>query len=442
MPKSHLMRSMAPMSRSSRTAFVIGVVVVALASPGAAAEACAAGHLGLRWTGFPAPIGDFGPAYLYWVVEPASGETTVPMTIRANDEGNCSTPPQPATATYAVDTPPGTDRGASSLPGPLQDYETIVAGNTGPLYDHRQPPNQHTFSATVRSDELIETVVEQARARITFTDGIPTHPQNVPLWIIDSDGVSRASLESAGPYRQEERFRDVVIPVFRAGSDISGQLSVGYAIEGTSPAPADSDDYVVTSPNPLVFGSNERIKLITLSLRADGVPEGNEQAAITLTTPGPVLPADVVSATLEIIDSAGGYADPVSRLHHPRNKKRYGRNDYRLREIHVFTERGGGGSVVEAEIAIRMNRKGGRCAWLAGRRFRSGPCDEPVWLGSDGRYEADLYYFRLGKLRPTRKKIKSYTAFSRATDTSRNVEFQMESGRNLNTFKVKKPKKK
>jgi hypothetical protein len=422
---------MRPFARLAVILAVGGLVI-----PGAAARACATDHVPLRWAGFPPPISDFGPVYLYWAEEPVTGDTSVELTIRANAEGSCPMPNRFATAQYAVDTPPGTTRPAT----PGADYDPIFTRNTGPLWDHRGSPNEHSFPVTIHSDLLIETAAEQARARITATDGKPEVPQDVPLWIIDSDGLARTALESAGPYPQEERFRDVMVPVFRAG-DAAQPLSVDYSLAGSSDAPATPGvDISVTSPQPLEFAANERVKLITLSLRADGVPEPTEEATVTLTGTG-VDPNDPRSATIQIIDSAGGVALPTSTLHHPRQGLRYPADDFRLREIHIFTERGGGGSVARAEFAIRMNKKNGSCAWLEGKRFRPGGCEEHRWMASDGQYEPDFFYIRMRQLAPSVRKIRTYTAFTRAIDTSRNVEVDMARGRNANTFEVRRPKK-
>jgi hypothetical protein len=419
---------------SFRRLSAAAALATALLAPGTDATACATGHLGLRWAAFQPPVDDFGPVYLYWVTEPATGDETVQLTIRADSEGACTNPPQPAQASYAVDTPLGTERPAS----PAADYDTVPFGNTGPLYDHRQPPNEHVFDVTVHSDGPIpEPVVEQARAHITVTDGKPQIPQEAPLWIVDSDGLSRASLESDGPYVQQEQFREIEVPVFRAG-DASQPLAVDYSFAGSSTDPATAgEDFTVTSPQPLVFAPNERLQLITLAARADGVTEPTEEVSVVISSPGTIDPADPLTATIQIEDSAGGYALPSSRLHHPRQRLRYPPDDYRLREIHVFTEKGGGGVVEDAEIAIRMNKKGGSCAWLVGRRFRTGTCDEKRWIPSDGQYEPDFFYFRVRELPPSKGKVRSYTAYSRALDVAQNQEIQMDRGRNANTFEVK-----
>jgi Calx-beta domain-containing protein len=418
---------------------VVAALAAALFVPGSSANACATGHLGLRWAAFQPPADDFGPVYLYWVAEPEAGDATVELTIRADPEGSCSTPPQPAHATYSVDTPLGTERGATAA----ADYDAILAGTTGPLYDHRQPPNEHTLDVTVHPDgPLPEPVVEQALAHIIETDAKPVTPQQAPLWIVDVDGLSRASLESDGPYRQDELYRDIEIPVFRGGDATQG-LSVDYSFSGTSAAPATpNEDFTVTSERPLVFGPGERLDFIRLAVRADGVTEPTEEATVAISSPSTVDPTDPLSATIQIGDSPGGYALPSSRFHHPRQRYTYPADDYRLREIHVFTEKGGGGVVSEAQMAIRMNRKGGSCSWYSGkRRFKKGPCDDPKWVPSDGQYEADFFYFRVPELSPSQGKIRSYTAYSRATDVAQNVEVEMDRGRNSNTFEVKPAEK-
>ena len=404
------------------------------------AQAACAGtnHVGIRWGSLPALVGEFGPVYLYYAEEPSTGDASTFLEIRTTDIGSCPTPPQPTTANYAVDTPVGTSRPAT----PSQDYEAILAGNTGLLYDHRGSPNEHPIHVTIHSDLVPEPVVEEARARITATDAIRDTPQELPLYIIDSDGFSRASLESSGPYSQKESFREVVIPVFRAG-DASQPLEVGYSFQGSSSAPATpGTDFIVTSPQPLVFGPGERAKVISLQLRADGVTEPEEEATVTLSSPGVLDPTDRVSATVRLIDSPGGVAPPTSTLHHPRHNRRYPKNDFRMREVHIFTKKGGGGAVVSAELALRMNRARGQCSWFDGRRFRPGECGQPIWFKSDGEYEPGFFYRRFRQLKPSAGKIRDYTMYSRAIDLSRYVEENLVQGRNANTFEIRKAKRK
>lgn len=427
--------------RALALAFAATLLALPAGFPSVSAAAtceAAANHVGLRWGEFPTLVGEFGPVYLYYVVEPADGTATTRLAIYTTDIGSCPTPPVPAQATYSVSTPLGASRAATSP----ADFEAR-SGNTGPLYDHRQEPNKHQFDITIASDAPVpEPVVEQALAEIVLTDGIPADPQVVPLYIVDADGLSRASLETAGPYAQQESFRDVMIPVFRAG-DASQPQSVSYTVEGSSDAPATpGTDFTITSPQPLEFAADERAKLITLRLQADGVTEPQEQATVTLDQPGTLLPDDPVSATIDLIDTPGGVAPPMSTLHHPRNRLRYPRDDYRIREIHIFTEKGGGGGVVQVELALRMNRRNGSCAWSkGGKRFARGDCDKPNWFKSDGQYEPDFFYYRPPLLRPSTGKIRNYTMYSRAIDVSENVETDLDPGRNANAFEVRPPKK-
>ena len=425
---------------TARLAVLVALLALLGGIPSAtAAGICQTNHVGLRWGEFPSLIGEFGPVYLYYAVEPTEGTATTRLAIYTTDSGSCPSPPVPAQATYRVATPLGASRAATS-PADFQEANS----NTGPLYDHRQPPNQHRFDITIASDPPVpEPVVEHALAEIVVTDGIPDVPQKVPLYVVDADGLSRASLETAGPYAQEEKFREVMIPVFRAG-DASQSQSVSYTVEGSSDAPATpGTDFIVTSPQPLEFAADERLKLITLQLRADGVAEPQEQATVTLAQPpGTLLPDDPVSATVDVIDTPGGVASPTSTLHHPRNRSRYPQDDFRIREIHIFTEKGGGGAVEQAEVALRMTRKNGSCSWLNGKRFSSGPCNNPDWYDSEGQYEPDFFYSRLRRLPPSTGKIRNYTMYSRAIDLSKGVEGDFDPGRNANTFEVKPPRRK
>jgi hypothetical protein len=182
------------------------------------------------------------------------------------------------------------------------------------------------------------------------------------------------------------------------------------------------------------------VKLITIQLVNDKTYEPPEELTLTLTDPGTVLPEDPVTTTVRILDSVGA-SGLESRLHHPRQRFTYRASDYRIREVHIFTVPGQGAPVASAELAIRRNMKGGKCQWLAGKRFKPGDCQNERWLGT-AQYEPDFFYKRLKEIAPSKGKIKSYTAFSRAINGTGEVETFLKAGRNQNTFKVKPAKKK
>jgi hypothetical protein len=132
---------------------------------------------------------------------------------------------------------------------------------------------------------------------------------------------------------------------------------------------------------------------------------------------------------------------PRSRLHHPRQGRRYSADSYKIREIHIFTTPPAGLQTIGARFALRRNMKNGTCAWLTGKRFRNGPCGEERWLVA-GKYEAEFFSYRLRRdLRPSTGRIRNYTAFSRALDSAGRFEVALVKGRNANTFEVRPPKR-
>ena len=148
-----------------------------------------------------------------------------------------------------------------------------------------------------------------------------------------------------------------------------------------------------------------------------------------------LLTEDPTTTTVRILNDTG-ILEPSSTLHHPNNRKRYRADAYKIREIHIFTRPTGGATVSKAQFSLRRREGGGRCSWWNGRAFRRGGCNSQRWLGAK-ELEANFFFYRLDELEPTGHGIRSYTAFSRATDVTGNVERTLGVGRNANTFKVK-----
>lgn len=414
-------------------AILLTAALIGVFTSGVPALACATGHLGVRWTGFPPEIGDLGPLFFYHAPEASAGTA---LKIRAVGD-DCSQLRQPVTATYRVsDPPPGTPRSAHSV-GPPPDYRS-TSGTTPPLWDHNGGQQEETIQVTIFQDLLVEPVAEQVRAVITSSTGRVEVPWDVPLYLVDDDGTDRVSFESAGPYERSETYGSISVPVFRAGPAASaGTFSLTAAGSSANPATPGEDHGQI--PGAVSFEAGERVKFITIPIVNDKMYEPPEELTLTLTDPGTVLPDDPVSVTVRILDGVGA-SGLESRLHHPKQRFTYRASDYRIREVHIFTIAGQGSPVISAQLAVRKNMKGGKCQWLAGKRFKRGDCQNERWLGT-GQYEPDFFYKRLKELRPTKGKIRSYTAFSRAINATGEVEPFFENGRNQNTFKVKPAKK-
>lgn len=388
----------------------------------------------MRWVSFQAPVNDFGPVFFYSAVEPpASG--SVPITIQGAGD-DCSNPPQPVFGTYqVVSPPPGTPSSATSG----LDFTPIPPRQTGPLYGyHGGGPTEHSDNVQLLGEALIEPVAEQARATITASTGRRDEPFDVPLYILDDDGTDRVAFGGSGPYERSETYGVISVPVFRGGpASSAATFSLSSAGSSASPATA-GEDYSVPQGS-VDFAAGERAKLLTLQVFDDKTYEPPEELTLTLTDPGTVLPDDAVSATVRILDSVGG-SGLESRLHHPRQRLTYRASDFRIREVHIFTSAGVGAPVTKAEFALRKNMKGDRCEWFTGKRFRAGDCQNERWLRTS-QYEADFFYIRVPELSPSRRRIKTYTAFARGVNATGEVEAFLEAGRNENTFEVRPAKK-
>jgi hypothetical protein len=190
----------------------------------------------------------------------------------------------------------------------------------------------------------------------------------------------------------------------------------------------------VATPSPLVFAPGERVKLLALAIVNDQIKEADETVQIDLQ--GAVSPT---SKVVTILDNEEGIA-PRSKLHHPRHKWRYPHNDYRVREIHIFTnDEQGGSGVVKVELALRQRMKDGKCGWWNGKRFRRGNCSDPVWRPTKVYEAGHFYYYRLKALTSSvGTRIRNYTAYARAIDGAGNVESLLQPRRNRNTFEVKR----
>lgn len=288
----------------------------------------------------------------------------------------------------------------------------------------------------VKFDGLVESVTETTDILLSNPVGARLDaPSNAVLFIIDSDGTTRVALDGA-PYSQSESTPGVRIPVFRAGS-VAGPSSVAYSITpgATNPGTAGAD-YAATTPGTISFAPNERVKTIDFSLVNDSIGEPPENLTVSLSGGDVVAPS---TTTFTILDNEEGMP-PRSKLHHPRHRWRYPHNDYRIREIHVFTkDELGGSGVVEVELALRRRTMSGKCAWWNGKRFRGGDCSEKVWRGMKVYEPGFFYYYRIKALGPSvGTRILNYTAYARSIDGAGNVENLLQQRRNRNTFEIKR----
>jgi hypothetical protein len=355
-----------------------------------------------------------------------------------------------ATATIAVtpgcsDSEPGTDHVNVQFvtePGTAtsgQDYQEND-DQTDPLCAdvHGQCwPTNENVTLTMGSTGTEEPAVEAFRFRLTGTTPTVTSPNlqepfSVPVYVIDVDGPGRASLEPGVAYSRSESFSKILIPVFAAGE--SPPSSVSYTITPDPNAPATpGEDF-----NDLTGGSvgiqPNGVGFIDIQIINDKIGEGPESVTITLM--GTVDGA--ASTTFTILDNEENVF-PVSRFHHPREKWKYNKADYRIREFHIFATDEGGSGVVAAELALRRNLANGKCAWKAKKGWQKKDCQNRTWLPTKYDDVGELFYYRMKQLKPSVKtKIKNYTAFSRAVDGAGNVEKEFTKKRNANTFEIRR----
>jgi hypothetical protein len=124
---------------------------------------------------------------------------------------------------------------------------------------------------------------------------------------------------------------------------------------------------------------------------------------------------------------------PVSRIVKPADSVVY--KSSRLTEYTVRVS--DDSEIANVEIALRMAKTGGGCAWYNGSRFVSRPCAKKLFF-SDFADDLDIYAFDGPKLKSSiGTKIKHYVLFARATDSLGNTETEFERTRNSNLFEIK-----
>jgi hypothetical protein len=320
------------------------------------------------------------------------------------------------------------------------DY-SLTTGRTPPVCEVGCDPGSDgnrqgaTIAFDITNDSSVESVTE------TFTivlgnalGGVIEAPASAPFLVIDDEAPSRASFDDVAN-SQGETYETFLIPVWLAGPAAGATVpfSVGPG-PGPSTGATPGADFTVATPSPLVFAPNDRVKFITLSVVNDELFEADETVQIDLQ--GPAVAPSTKVVTIE--DNEEGIA-PTSKIHHPRHRWRYPYNDYRIREIHVFTkDELGGSGVVQVELALRRRTMNGNCAWWNGRRFRGGDCSEKIWRPMKAYEPGFFYYYRIKALASSMgTHILNYTAYARATDGAGNMESLLQQRRNRNTFEVK-----
>jgi hypothetical protein len=396
------------------------VLCLALAAGGAtavpAAAACAGATPRVSLSGFEVPE---GPRQFFLGTEGGVADFTILFAGGCNQQVAVDWATGSGTATAGADYAPES--------GTAQQF--IVNDEARP----------HPLDVAIHPDGEDAAIVESVQVtlsnpRVLSGGGSVTmFNSSIPILIVDSNGSPRIGFEGI-PYSQSETFSTARIPVFRAG-EFTGSTTVGYTIEPSGSNPATPGvDYTATSPGTLTFDANEA-RWIDLSVVNDQLAEGPEDVTITLTGDEVVEPS---TTTFTILDNEENVF-PVSRFHHPKNKWKYNKADYRIREFHIFATDEGGSGVVAAELALRRNLKNGKCAWKTKSGWQKKDCQNRTWLPTKYDDVGELFYYRMKQLKASVKtKIKDYTAFARAIDGAGNIEKEFTKKRNMNTFEIRR----
>jgi hypothetical protein len=315
-------------------------------------------------------------------------------------------------------------------------------------------PSQHQVTVPLTNDPDVESLaVEWFQFRLTqgepapggsATGGLAT-PSQSRIYVIDNDGaMPRPAMEpgSEGATRIKGEFGQIRIPVFRAGSS---PQNVSFTVTGDGTNQATHGTDFTCTPSCSGTGTltsfteaGNRLGFIQVNIVNDSAPEENEELRISLMG---AAPADDEFTRVRIIDNESDDDPPLSRFHHPKDGLKYLRGDIRIREMHSITSDIGIAGLAKVQIAVRQKRMNGSCRWWNGDIFAVRPCADRLWLDMHfvGKWNdfQDIYGHHFPALTPSvNTKIKNYTAWTRAIDTTDNVESLFQRGRNYSVFEV------
>ncbi|MGH2739684.1 MAG: Calx-beta domain-containing protein [Actinomycetota bacterium] len=413
-----------------RTALAVCLVASGIVLVGTPSKACANEHVGIT-------LGSFPPEALsrpfYWTEE-SSG--SVSFVIRAYDFSDACIP---SSASVAYET-------ADDTAMTITDY-IPATGRTAVLTDPRHTGNDaQPVPVTLVDDVVPEAPVEIIDVSLSAPQGGRLlDPTLAYLYVVDDDALmTEVSLDGAD-YEQSEFYGDTRggVPVFRGGP-ATAPTTVRYEIRpGPAPAARPNKDFQAFATGSVRFEPSQRVALIPLTIKNDLEAEPDEKLTVTLTGADGATVLDPSTMKFTILDNEER-VPPASRLHHPRQNLRYTPDDYRIREIHVFTDdEAEPGSVVsgtiESNLGLRKNLIDGSCEWWSGNAWVARGCSKILWLKMR-LDDPDFFIYRLGKnvLTPSvGTEIRNYTGYSRAIDGAGNKERKLEKARNYNTFEVK-----
>jgi hypothetical protein len=412
-----------------RAAMILSAVTASLLVPlgGEAAAACTGTfHARGLLTGFPPLAG----SVFYAAREGNSATATIAVTPGCSDS---------APGIDFVHVQFVTEPGTANSPADYQENDGQTSLLCADVHGQCGPPSQNV-TLTMGSTGTEEAAVEAFRFRLTGTTPTFTSPNlqapfSVPVYVVDADGPARAALEPGITYSRSESFANILIPVFAAGT--SPPSSVSYTLTPGSSAPATpGQDFQDLSGGSVSLAGG--VGFINIGIVNDKIGEGPE--SVTITLGGTV---DGSASTTFTIEDNEESSKPSSRFHHPRQGWRYKKSDYRIREVHIFTQDNPGGSgVVATQFALRRNMKNKDCFWLTKGGWKKQDCNNREWLGTQWDPIGELWRYRLKQLKSSvGTRIKDYTAFGRAIDGAGNVESDFVKKRNANTFEIKRSRR-
>jgi len=416
--------------------------VFAPATPAASTESCLSFHGAVYLKDFAGgpPVNDV-PSTFYVGVEGQNAVATVAPMPGCGDinEGGSSTATyrtENSTATAGADY---THVQETSLPmcDDIDSWQEYCEG-----VPRSRPINVPLTADGIEDDLAVETLLLRLTAGTRGISG--GHPNPVPIYVVDTNGPARASLQpgvdtKVYPHIEAGRIR---LPVFLAGTNPPS--SVGFSVEGAGAKPATPGaDFTCTPTCPggngtLPIGSS-RFGFVQVNFLRDDIVEGTERLRLSITTPA-VASGEPASTVVDILDLSVDESSPVSRLLAPKNGVKYKWGDKRIKQLKTSVAEGPD-TIARVEVALQKKVAGGKCAWWNGTKFGkvARNCAKKKWLPMAYRASGDLFFLKIKPLAPTMgTKTKNYSVWTRAADTAGNLETTFTRGRNLATFQVKR----
>lgn len=319
------------------------------------------------------------------------------------------------------------DADRASFPSPISDYTL-------------------TFRTAAGDDEV--EPVKIAHVELSDPQGSPapiiTSPKVADVVILDVDGDSRVAFMFPA-YSVYSNLDSVKLVVVRLGAKTLPETVTYETVDGTAKA---GEHYGAKSGKvEIPAGKRDATTSISIPILRNFDEKDNVEFTVRLGDGSPEPAAGPQEVTVEIRNlQTGDFAKPFTDFHIPKDGGTYGRNSFKAKEAHVFSDDGSGSGVKVVELALRKKIDGGGCRWWNGSRWRVSSCRQHradnkmnLWGMSKKARSSSFSIFKYPKLKPTQgTKVRNYRVISRATDFSANVESKFTKGFNIRTFKISK----